>query len=313
MKQTRFLLTVLLTAGMPWTAAGADPQPEAVHPGLEVSLSTQEDAVYPKRPLLVRMTFVNKSTDAVTLDAAAFAPDRFRVVDSVGKGPGQMKPGTPASQPLRIDGLETLEHQVDLSAWYPALTARPRVWEVTWSDGDLKPVPLIVKITRPYDRGKDRTAVVETELGRMVWRLMPEHAPLHVKHFVDLVRQGFYDGLTIYRATPGITAEGGDPKGDGTGGWDRLLMPEMSSTVETKMGLVGAMRRESSVTNNCIFFITLAPNAYMAGMQTFFAEVITGIEVVAKLYRVPNHGNSGDTMAYLLTPPVRIHRITISR
>jgi len=307
---TAAILAILPCAGASLLRAGQDP---AAGPVMRVTIRTQQDAVYPRSALILTMTFTNPGETPVTLDAEAFAPDRFLIVDTKGKGPGKLNREAPAARPLRIDGLETIEHEVNLSAWYPALTSKLRVWEITWSHGDMRPQPLLVKITRAYDPRKDRNAIVETDLGRMVWRLMPEHAPNHVKHFVDLVRQGFYDGLTIYKAAPGLIAEGGDPNGDGSGGWDRLLMPEMSKTVSMKMGLVGSLRRESSVTNNSIFFITLGQNDYMAGLQTFFAEVTSGIEVVAKLYRVPNRGDTGDAQAFLLTPPVKIQRITIKR
>jgi len=314
MRVTRFLLTFTLAAMLTASAwrSWAE-EPAAPQAGLGVTLRMREDAIYPKHPLVLTMTFVNEGTKPVTLDAAAFAPERFHIIDAKGKGPGKVNPGAPTPAALRIDGMETVEQDVDLSAWYPSLTSKIRVWEISWSHGLLKPAPITVRMTRAYDRDKDRTAVVETDLGRMVWRLLPEEAPNHVKHFVDLARQGFYDGLTIYRSIPGLVAEGGDPNGDGTGGWDRMLMPEMSQSIVMKMGLVGSPRRESSPTNSFIFFITLGPNDYMSGMQTIFAEVTTGIEVVAKLHRVPSRGDTGDSRAYFLTPPVKIQKITITR
>ncbi len=57
-----------------------------------------------------------------------------------------------------------------------------------------------------------------TNLGQMTFRLLPNEAPLAVNSFMFLVRQGFYDGMTVHRLLPGILAETGDPAGTGDGG-----------------------------------------------------------------------------------------------
>ena len=57
-----------------------------------------------------------------------------------------------------------------------------------------------------------------TNLGQITFRLFPNEAPLAVNSFMFLVRQGFYDGMTVHRLLPGILAETGDPTGTGDGG-----------------------------------------------------------------------------------------------
>ena len=58
--------------------------------------------------------------------------------------------------------------------------------------------------------------VIEIELS-------PSEAPITVENFVNLVNQGFYNGLTIHRIVPGFVIQGGDPMGNGMGGSDKKI------------------------------------------------------------------------------------------
>mgnify|MGYP003297256187 CR=1 FL=1 len=53
--------------------------------------------------------------------------------------------------------------------------------------------------------------------GTVVIQLRPDAAPAHVERIQTLVRRGFYNGLTFHRVIPGFMAQGGDPKGNGSG------------------------------------------------------------------------------------------------
>ena len=52
----------------------------------------------------------------------------------------------------------------------------------------------------------------------MAGELYPDIAPETVANFEKLANEGFYDGLTFHRIIPGFMIQGGDPKGNGTGG-----------------------------------------------------------------------------------------------
>lgn len=67
----------------------------------------------------------------------------------------------------------------------------------------------------------ENVLVVETNKGRIVAELVPEAAPGHVERVRELVRAGFYDGLTFFRVIDSFMAQTGDPKNDGTGGSDK--------------------------------------------------------------------------------------------
>ena len=84
------------------------------------------------------------------------------------------------------------------------------------------------------------TATMTTNLGAISIELFDEDAPKTVENFVTLARKGFYDGLKFHRVVPGFVVQGGDPKGDGTGGLPNRKKPkldyEVGESVRVKEG-----------------------------------------------------------------------------
>jgi cyclophilin family peptidyl-prolyl cis-trans isomerase len=310
MRTTARFFLLLLTAG---ACLGLPSAREDQLPPVQVTLEIEGGAAYHKRPLVLALVFNNRVEPRLQLDAAAFAPEAFTIVDESGKPARRAGTPAPAAEPLVVDGYGTGRRAIDLSAWYPDLGRKKnKVWMVAWSHGGLSTGPFRVKIIPPHDPARDRQAVVETSLGRMTWNLLPGQAPQHVKRFVDLARQGYYDGMTIFRVIPGIQAEGGDPKGDGTGAWEKMQPPEIAKpNLPMGVGLIGSSRQETSMTSDTMFFITLGPSDFMKGFQTFFARLSDGMEVLGKLQGLPSKGGTGMRDAFLLDQPVTITRITI--
>ena len=75
----------------------------------------------------------------------------------------------------------------------------------------------------------ENTLLMDLKDGPVVIELRPDLAPRHVARIKELVRQGFYDGLTFHRVIGGFMAQTGDPDGDGTGGSGVNLDAEFSS------------------------------------------------------------------------------------
>lgn len=71
----------------------------------------------------------------------------------------------------------------------------------------------------------DNLLVVDTTKGRILVELVPEVAPQAVARIKELAREHFYDGLTWHRVVAGFMAQGGDPKGDGSGGSSKPNVP----------------------------------------------------------------------------------------
>ncbi len=127
------------------------------------------------------------------------------------------------------------------------------------------------------------TITLETSKGTIVFETYDADAPKTVENFITLAKKKFYDGLVFHRVIKGFMIQGGDPKGDGTGGpgyqFEDELNPETQSYKDGyKQGVV-AMANAGPNTNGSQFFIMLAdyplPNDY-----TIFGKVIKGQEIV---------------------------------
>ena len=116
--------------------------------------------------------------------------------------------------------------------------------------------------------------------GRVRIQLRPDIAPTHVERIKELTRQGFYNGLKFHRVIPGFMAQGGDPKGDGTGG---STLPDLKAEFNPMphlRGTVSMARAQSPDSANSQFFIVLLPRMQLDKKYTVFGRVIDGIQYV---------------------------------
>ncbi|MCW3836407.1 peptidylprolyl isomerase [Sphingomonas canadensis] len=123
--------------------------------------------------------------------------------------------------------------------------------------------------------------------GRVLVRLRPDVAPKHVERIKTLTRSHFYDGIKFHRVIdePESMAQGGDPKGDGTGGSDLPDLPSEFSTLPHVRGTVSAARTRDPNSANSQFFIMLGPKLAFDQNYTVFGRVISGMQWVDKIAR----------------------------
>jgi cyclophilin family peptidyl-prolyl cis-trans isomerase len=119
--------------------------------------------------------------------------------------------------------------------------------------------------------------------GRVAIQLRPDVAPAHVARIQALVRRGFYNGLKFHRVMPGFMAQGGDPKGDGTGGSELPDLKAEFSSLPYMRGVVAAARAESPDSANSQFFIMFSPDVGLWGKYTVFGRVISGMDAVDRI------------------------------
>ena len=119
--------------------------------------------------------------------------------------------------------------------------------------------------------------------GRVVIQLRPDAAPAHVARIQALVRRGFYDGLKFHRVIPGFMAQGGDPKGDGSGGSELPDLKAEFTTIPYMRGIVAAARADDENSANSQFFIMFSPNVGLWGKYTAFGRVISGMDAVDRI------------------------------
>jgi peptidyl-prolyl cis-trans isomerase B (cyclophilin B) len=150
----------------------------------------------------------------------------------------------------------------------------------------------------PSPPAKTLEAVVETDAGEFVIRLLPEGAPRHVRHFVQTARQGGYDRTAFHRIIPGGIVQGGDPYTKdlrqkalyGKGGLG-LLKAEFSDRAFVR-GSVGAARRPSSPdSGGSQFFVCLRDQPSLKGQYTLFGEIVSGLEVLDRIGETPVDGD----------------------
>ena len=118
--------------------------------------------------------------------------------------------------------------------------------------------------------------------GMVVIELFPDKAPKHIEQIKRLARSGFYDGLMFHRVIDGFMVQGGDPKGDGTGGSGKKIPAEFSK-VPHKRGILSMARAQDPNSADSQFFIVLKDSPFLDGQYTVFGRVISGMEFVDKI------------------------------
>jgi peptidylprolyl isomerase len=113
--------------------------------------------------------------------------------------------------------------------------------------------------------------------GTIVIQLRPDKAPKTVSNFAIRANTGKYDGLTFHRVVANFVVQGGDPKGDGTGGGTQCT--ELSDLPFVK-GAVGIARGgDIKVSNDFQFYICVGACLHLNNMYTNFGQVTSGQDV----------------------------------
>lgn len=130
--------------------------------------------------------------------------------------------------------------------------------------------------------GQGTQMVIETDKGTIEVEFFPKDAPQTVARIKELVAQGFYNGLGFHRVVPGFVIQGGDPKGDGTGGSGKKLKAEFNSRKHTE-GTVAMARAQDKDSADSQFYISLGTHPHLDGQYTVFGQVTKGLDVVKKI------------------------------
>ncbi|MFC1585368.1 peptidylprolyl isomerase [Fibrobacterota bacterium] len=137
------------------------------------------------------------------------------------------------------------------------------------------------KFNKNYDNTKQIFAVIETHEGPMELELFFKEAPNTVANFTDLAKSGFYDGLIFHRVIQGFMVQGGDPKGDGTGGPGYTIDDERNDLKHGAGTL--SMANSGPNTGGSQFFITHMPQPHLDGKHTIFGKVVKGFDAVTRI------------------------------
>lgn len=140
------------------------------------------------------------------------------------------------------------------------------------------------------------SATVTTSFGSFTVKFYSADAPELTKNFLELAKAKYYDGLTFHRIIPGFVVQGGDPKGDGTGG--RSYKGEGAGLGDEQGALAlkherGAVAWAKSSLPNSIgsqFYIALDSLPSLDGNYSVFGQVTEGMDVVDKIAAVQTDG-----------------------
>ena len=128
-----------------------------------------------------------------------------------------------------------------------------------------------------------KIVTIETDKGIIKFELFDDKAPITTKNFIDLAASGFYDGLTFHRVEPGFVIQGGDPKGDGTGGSGSTIPLEINPELKHVKGAVAMARKPDPDSATSQFYITLADAPFLDGNYAVFGKVTGGMDVVESI------------------------------
>lgn len=120
---------------------------------------------------------------------------------------------------------------------------------------------------------------IETEKGEVLIELYPDSAPNTVANFKALVGKGYYDGLIFHRVIAGFMAQGGDPKGTGTGGPGYKVKAEFND-VKHERGILSMARASDPDSAGSQFFICFDAHPHLDRQYTVFGKVTEGMDVV---------------------------------
>lgn len=133
--------------------------------------------------------------------------------------------------------------------------------------------------------------VIDTNMGEIKAELYPDVASVTVKNFIDLIKKGFYNGLTFHRVIEGFMIQGGCPKGNGTGGPGYCIKGEfrangVKNDLKHERGVLSMARAMDPDSAGSQFFIMHETSPHLDGQYAAFGKVTDGMNVVDRIASV---------------------------
>lgn len=169
------------------------------------------------------------------------------------------------------------------------------------------PAPKATAPAPVHTADKNSRVIFETSMGAFKAEIYEDKAPLTAKNFLTLCEKGFYNGLTFHRVIDGFMIQGGDPKGNGTGGPGYIIPDEFSKDLRHSAEGILSMANAGPNTGGSQFFITLVPTPRLDDKHAVFGHVVEGMDIVRAIGKVKTGPNDRPVM------PVTVTKITIVR
>lgn len=158
--------------------------------------------------------------------------------------------------------------------------------------------------------GKYNAKIEIENYGDILVELDADVAPITVTNFVSLVKSGFYDGLTFHRIIDGFMMQGGDPKGDGTGGSSKTIKGEfaangLTNNISHKRGVISMARSNQYDSASSQFFIVHQDSTFLDKQYAGFGYVTSGMEIVDKICKDVKVEDSNGTVLKENQPKIK--------
>ena len=219
----------------------------------------------------------------------------FQVFDSAGSklAKNEAAASVRDAQPRLLEPNGYFGKIIDLNVLFPDM-ARIGSYRITWAGHSFPEQSIITRVIKKYDAQRDYEAVIETEFGKIVLDFYRDLAPIHVKNFIDLANQGYYDGRLFHRIIKGEAAFGGSPTGDERGS-PGYHLPAEPNGLKILPGTVAQVRNPATGQDESgsIFMIAVTAQPDLDNRFTVFARVIEGLETVKAIANVPTVAGAG--------------------
>jgi peptidyl-prolyl cis-trans isomerase B (cyclophilin B) len=199
---------------------------------------------------------------------------------------------------LKIAARSVVGTRIDLREYYPQLR-RVGAYRLAWSPYGGK----ITSETRAVEIGPLKQAEIVTDFGTMTVEFFYKDAPHTVANFIELAKEGTYNGLIFHRMEPGYMIQGGCPRGDGTGirKDGKRIAAEFNDRPHEKGTISMALLEDDPDSASCQFFICNTRQKDWDGRYTIFGRLIgdDSFETLDKLMAIPadEYGRPDQTLS----------------
>jgi cyclophilin family peptidyl-prolyl cis-trans isomerase len=287
---------MILTNCLLSLALAAAPLPVSGAPGAsEGSLEVQWEAPSQHitgRPFLVKVN-ITAAEEGAVVAGWMLTPGAFTI-------DGKALAERAHSEPMPLPGGFTISGAIDLA---PYITGSGQ-FKLAYASELLGDEPFVVSVYElapagvdfmacPVEELDDYNVLLVTSRGGILLEFWPEAAPNHVRNFLALAAEGFYEGTIFHRVIPGFMIQGGDPTGTGTGSGPRQLKAEFSTDPRFShvRGVLSMARSQAPDSASCQFFIMHdvgdQQTKALDGQYSAFGRLISGAEVVDAIVNTP--------------------------
>jgi peptidyl-prolyl cis-trans isomerase B (cyclophilin B) len=134
-----------------------------------------------------------------------------------------------------------------------------------------------------YHNASNPVVTFVTTKGTFKAEIFQDKAPISATNFLKLVKSGFYTNITFHRYVAGFVIQGGDPKGDGSGGSPDTISLEIVKGLTHVKGSLGMARTMDPNSASSQFYVSLEDIHSLDGQYAVFGQVLEGMDVALKL------------------------------